>query len=68
MIVFVLDYVKKYATDEATSEQLRQATSDGATCSNGKQETDDSDSSSLSDYSEDEAHDMELWPDVDDSI
>lgn len=57
--LFVIDYVKKYATEAATEEQIRQATNEGATTMNGDDKSDDSESS-LSDFSEDEAQDMEL--------
>ena len=60
-MVSVLDYVKKYATEAATNEQIRQATNEGVSCTNGADKSDDSESS-LSDFSEDEAQDMELWP------
>lgn len=53
------EYVKKYATEAATSEQIKQATNDGGTCMNGGGDKSDSESS-LSDFSEDEAQDMEL--------
>ena len=44
-ICFVSDYVKKYATEEALREQEEMSTSS---------------ESSMSDFSEDEAQDMEL--------
>ena len=47
----VQDYVKKYATEEALREQEAQ---EAAHLSSDSE-------SSMSDFSEDEAHDMELW-------
>lgn len=51
--------MRKYATESATSEQLRQATKDGVVCTQLPDKSDDTESS-LSDFSEDEAQDMEL--------
>jgi len=45
----VSDYVKKYATEEALREQEKE-----------EEATSDSEESSMSDFSEDETHDMEL--------
>lgn len=55
----VKEYVKKYATEQVTNEQIKRATNEGATCMNGGDKSDESESS-LSDFSEDEAQDMEL--------
>jgi len=57
--VNVVEYVKKYATEQVTNEQIKRATNEGATCMNGGDKSDESESS-LSDFSEDEAQDMEL--------
>ena len=51
MFWFVQDYVKKYATEEALREQ---EALDAAHLSSDSE-------SSMSDFSEDEAQDMELW-------
>jgi len=54
------EYVKKYATEEAIREQLKQATRglDGNGDAAAEHESDTE--SSMSDYSEDEVGDMEL--------
>ena len=46
MLVIVIEYIKKYATEEALREQEHNSSSS---------------ESSMSDFSEDEAQDMELW-------
>ncbi|XP_067932104.1 ubiquitin-conjugating enzyme E2 H-like [Watersipora subatra] len=55
----VKEYVRRYATEAATNEQIRQATNEEVNGTNGVNTLDDSESS-LSDFSEDEAQDMEL--------
>lgn len=45
-IIFLVEYIRKYATEDALKEQ---------------EELSSSSDSSISDFSEDEAQDMELW-------
>ena len=46
LVVFLTEYIKKYATEEVLKDQ---------------EEMSSSSESSISDFSEDEAQDMELW-------
>ena len=50
-----LEYVSRYATEEALQEQEKMANGNGTT------EESDSDESTLSDFSENETETMELW-------